>query len=109
TLRLDSRGVGKSTGTYDDSTIQDLAGDVAAAVQFLRGRQEILPWRIGLVGVSEGGMIAPLAASQARRVSFLVLIGAHGIPLDEMYLNHHKEADLILARSEAGVARMREF
>jgi len=109
TLRLDSRGVGGSTGSYDDSTLGDLAADVGAAVQFLRGRQEINPWRIGLLGMSEGAMVAPLAAVGSRRVSFVVLIGAPGIPFDEMFLNHYKEMNSLIARNEPALARKHEF
>src|SRR5262249_59967373 len=58
-LRLDDRGVGGSTGTTITSTSDDFAGDVLAGLDFLKTRGEIDPARLGLIGHSEGGIIAP--------------------------------------------------
>src|SRR5512137_282753 len=59
-LRYDDRGVGKSTGNLATATSEDLAGDAWAAWQMLSARPEIDPKRIGLLGHSEGGLIAPM-------------------------------------------------
>lgn len=81
-LRFDDRGHGRSTGDHSSATSADFATDAAAAVDYLRTRGEIDQRAIGLVGHSEGGMIAPLAAAGNPAISFLVLLAgpATGIP-----------------------------
>ncbi|MHC4537756.1 MAG: alpha/beta hydrolase family protein, partial [Planctomycetota bacterium] len=63
-LRYDDRGVGGSTNSETEATSADLAGDVTAAVTFLLDHPDIDPNRIGLIGHSEGGMIAPMVATE---------------------------------------------
>lgn len=79
-LRVDDRGVGGSTGASPTLTAEDLAGDALAGVGFLKGRPGIDPRRIGLLGHSEGGMVAPIAASRSREVGFAILLAAPGVP-----------------------------
>jgi pimeloyl-ACP methyl ester carboxylesterase len=79
-LRVDDRGVGGSTGSGTSSTTEDFAGDALAGVAFLKGRKEIDPAKIGLIGHSEGGLIAPLAASRSGDVAFIVLMAGTGLP-----------------------------
>jgi uncharacterized protein len=71
-LSWDKPGVGKSTGDYNTQTFRDRADEALAAVRFLRGRKEVQPDRIGVWGHSQGGMVAPLAASLSDQVSFLI-------------------------------------
>jgi dienelactone hydrolase len=75
-LRVDDRGVGQSGGreTLSVSTSANFADDVRAQVDFLRERKEIDPARIGLIGHSEGGMIAPMVAASDPRVAAIVLL-----------------------------------
>ena len=61
-LRCDDRGVGSSTGDFSKATDKDFAGDVLEQIAYLRTRKEMDPKRIGLVGHSEGGIIAPMVA-----------------------------------------------
>jgi pimeloyl-ACP methyl ester carboxylesterase len=79
-LRVDDRGVGGSTGSGANSTTDDFAGDALAGVAFLKGRPELDPAKIGLIGHSEGGLIAPLAASRSSDVAFIVLMAGTGLP-----------------------------
>jgi pimeloyl-ACP methyl ester carboxylesterase len=82
-LRVDDRGVGGSTGTVSGSTTSDFAGDVLAGVAFLKqhaNHAHIAADRIGLIGHSEGGVIAPLAASRSKDVAFIVLMAGTGVP-----------------------------
>jgi pimeloyl-ACP methyl ester carboxylesterase len=72
-LVYDKRGVGDSTGDLDAATFDDLAGDAAAAVELLRRRGDIDRRRIGMYGSSQGGWLAPLAASRLQGVAFLIL------------------------------------
>jgi pimeloyl-ACP methyl ester carboxylesterase len=83
-LRVDDRGVGGSTGKTSEATSADFAADVLAGVAFLKGRKEIDPSRIGLVGHSEGGIIAPLVAGRSRDVAFIVLLAGTGLPGEEV-------------------------
>lgn len=74
-LRTDDRGVGGTTGSDDDATYDDLVADALAMTDFLRERPEIAADRIGLLGHSQGGYLAPLAASRApEKVAFTVLM-----------------------------------
>lgn len=79
TLIYDKRGVGASTGNWRAGTFADLAEDALAAVRLLAQRDEIDARRIGLWGCSEGGWVAPLAASQSPDVRFLVAVSAPGM------------------------------
>ena len=79
-LRYDDPGVGGSTGDVSQETIHDRSGNVLAAVGLLLRHAEIDPDRIGLIGHSEGGVVAPLAATRSDDVSFLVLLAGTGVP-----------------------------
>ncbi len=81
-LRFDDRGAGGSTGNVMLATIQDRAEDVMAAVELLRARDDINPNMIGLIGHSEGGIIAPMAASQRDGIAFAVLLAAPAVTGD---------------------------
>ena len=77
-LRLDNRGVGGSTGSHDSATTAQRAGDVRAAVALLRARPDVDPARVGLVGISEGGLIAPMLAADDTTLAGIVLMAAPG-------------------------------
>lgn len=83
-LRCDDRGVGKSVGKFARATSEDFADDVLAGVEYLKSRPDINPKQIGLIGHSEGGLIAPLAASQSKDVAFIVMLAGPGVPGDEI-------------------------
>ena len=68
-LRVDDRGVGGSTGVLIEAGIEEQADDVLAGVAYLKGRKDVRTDRIGLIGHSEGGYVAPLAASRSKDVS----------------------------------------
>lgn len=91
-LRLDDRGVGKSEKGKDGATSTDFAGDIASAVDFLNQQKFT---NIGLLGHSEGGMIAPMVALQNKNVKFQILLAAPGIPIKElMLIQNEKMASL---------------
>ena len=86
-LRYDKRGIGKSSGSADKASMLDLATDTQAAVAYLKSRKEIDPARIGLVGHSEGAMIAPYLASQYRDIPWIVLLAAPVTKGEDTLLN----------------------
>ena len=102
-LRVDDRGVGRSTGNLATATTTDFAGDVAAAIQFLKGRKEIDARHIGLIGHSEGGAIAPIVASQSADVAFIVLLAGPGLPGEDIL---YAQAALIAKASGASAAEI---
>ena len=71
-LRMDDRGFGGSTGDFSTSTTGDFATDAVAAVDYLKNRKEIDVSQIGLIGHSEGGATAVIAASQSTSVKFII-------------------------------------
>lgn len=73
-LRYDDRGVGESTGDYGAATSADFAADAAAAAEYLAARPDLRADAVGLIGLSEGGLTAPMASLQSSRVAFLVLL-----------------------------------
>jgi uncharacterized protein len=77
-LRMDDRGIGGSASGSPKATSENYAEDALAGVAFLKGRKEIDPRRIGLIGHSEGGMIAPLAAVKSKDVAFIVMMAGIG-------------------------------
>ena len=86
-LRYDKRGVGKSTGNPDTATTMDLAADAHAALAFLKLRKEIDGSRIGLIGHSEGAIIAPYLAGHSKEVKWLVLLAAPATTGERTLLN----------------------
>jgi len=83
-LRVDDRGVAKSTGNFAASTTKDFASDAVAGVEYLKTRKDIDPSRIGLIGHSEGGVIAPMIAADSTDVAFIVMMAGTGLPGDEL-------------------------
>jgi hypothetical protein len=73
-LRYDKRGIGASTGVLDSATTLDLASDTQAALAYLQTRKDIDQKKIGLIGHSEGAMIAPYVANRSQDVAWVVLL-----------------------------------
>lgn len=88
-LRFDDRGVGESGGS-PSATSADFANDVRAAVDFLKKRDDINPKQIGLIGHSEGGIIAPMVAAGSNDIAFIVALAGTGIPGDSLLLLQQK-------------------
>jgi pimeloyl-ACP methyl ester carboxylesterase len=89
-LRFDKRGIGKSTGNFANASIEDFTSDTEAALGYLKSRKEINAKRIGLIGHSEGGIIASVVAENSGGVAWIVLLAAPGL----------KGEDLLLLQSE---------
>lgn len=93
-LRVDDRTMGGSTGDVTHATSADFATDVEAGVAFLKTRPEIDPRKIGLIGHSEGGMIAPMVTVQDPSVAWIVLMAGPGTPGEQLLI---KQGRLIRA------------
>jgi alpha/beta superfamily hydrolase len=90
TLRADDRDVAKSGGDFSIATEQDFAADARALRAFLKDRPQINQSQVGYLGHSEGGIIAPMAASGADDIAFLVLIAGPAKPLGAVIVDQIK-------------------
>jgi pimeloyl-ACP methyl ester carboxylesterase len=107
-LRYDDRGVGGSTGTVSDATSADFAGDVVAAIELLRARDDIDGDHIGLIGHSEGGIVAPLVARQTD-VAFMVLLAGTAVPGAAVILEQGAAIARAGGTAEDEIARWTDF
>jgi pimeloyl-ACP methyl ester carboxylesterase len=83
-LRYDDRGTAESTGDFNKATSLDFSNDAEAAFLFLQQQKKIIPSKVGIIGHSEGGMIAPMVAARNPEVGFVVLLAGPGIPIDQL-------------------------
>jgi pimeloyl-ACP methyl ester carboxylesterase len=91
-LRYDKRGVGQSGGRPEAATLSDYAEDVRAAVKLLADRKDVDPKRIAVLGHSEGGLVALIAATRDKRISSLGLLATPGTPYADVALAQQKRA-----------------
>jgi fermentation-respiration switch protein FrsA (DUF1100 family) len=105
-LRFDDRGVGKSTGNHAAATSADFATDVKAAIAYLKTRAEVAD--IGLIGHSEGGLIAPLVASTSNEVKFIVMLAGPGLRGDRIMLLQQQLIGKAEGESKEALARRKE-
>jgi len=84
-LRYDKRGVGGSTGDYDTATTAEFMSDADAAVTWLETQPQVDPHHIGVLGHSEGGIIAPAVAAKDKSIAFVVMIAGPGIRGDKLF------------------------
>jgi uncharacterized protein len=83
-LRVDDRQIGKSTGDLIKATSMDFAGDVEVSLHELQKRNDINQKKIGLIGHSEGGLIAPMVASENPGIDFIILLAGPGLKGTEL-------------------------
>ncbi|HED52682.1 MAG TPA: alpha/beta hydrolase [Phycisphaerales bacterium] len=106
-LRCDDRGFGESTGDFAESTTLDFADDVRACISYLKGRDEI--GRIGLIGHSEGAMIAPMVAAGNEDVGFVVLLAGPGVTGKEILVRQTHDITAQAGMDEASLEAQREL
>ena len=85
-LRYDDRGFGESTGSYATGTLRDFASDAMAVLHWLRAQPGVDTSKIGVVGHSEGGLLAPLMANETGAPDFLILLAGPGTTGQEIVL-----------------------
>ena len=90
-LRYDDRGVAKSQGSQLNSTSADFATDAEAAINFLKNRSKINPKAIGLLGHSEGGLIAPILAASNNEIAFIVSLAGPGVTGQQIIIRQSQD------------------
>lgn len=103
-LRMDKRGIGQSGGNARTATTEDYVTDVKADLAYLRRQPEVKANQIGLIGHSEGGLIAPMVASQ-EPVAFVVLMAGPGESGEDVIVDQVKAMDAARGLSAAQVER----
>jgi pimeloyl-ACP methyl ester carboxylesterase len=99
-LRSDKRGIGESTGKYAEATSADFADDALAGVEYLKARKEVDPGKIGLVGHSEGGVVAPMVASRSKDVAYIVLMAGPGVTGEEILYRQGQDVLKSMGRTD---------
>ncbi|MBE9466247.1 alpha/beta hydrolase family protein [Dyadobacter subterraneus] len=89
-LRYDDRGTAQSTGDFALGTTKDFASDVESAIAYLKTRKEINNKKIGLIGHSEGGLIAPMVAVDSKDVAFIVLLAGPGLTGEDILIKQSR-------------------
>ncbi len=107
-LRYDDRGVGKSKGSFSQANVSDFTTDALAAVEFLKSRPEVDRKYIGLIGHSEGGVIAPKAAAQNEGIAFIVLMAGVGVPMEELLARQVEDLLRVAGGDEETIAKQVE-
>ncbi len=98
-LRTDDRGTAKSGGVFATATTADFATDTEAAIAYLKTRPEVDTHKIGLIGHSEGGVIAPMVAARNQDVAFIVMMAGSGVPGDQIIV-----AQVVAGNEAAGMS-----
>lgn len=108
-LRVDDRGVGKSTGEVDKSSSADFAKDVITSLEYLKNRKEIDPNKIGLIGHSEGGLIASVVGAERKDINFIILLAGPGIKGADLLAEQNEQIFLTSGLSKEGTAAYMSF
>ena len=108
-LRVDDRGVGESTGYFSQATSEDFASDVLAGVEYLKTCKEIDPKKIGLIGHSEGGIIAPMVAVKSPDVAFIILMAGTGLTGEEILYLQGALISRAMGISEEDIIKKSQF
>lgn len=106
-LRYDDRGYGQSTGSFDKGTSLDFSYDVESAVEYLKTRKEIRKNKIGLMGHSDGAMVAPMVAARSGDINFMVLLAGPGVPGPELLLTRQELLERKMGIPEMQISKSR--
>lgn len=107
-LRYDDRGVGKSQGTQLNATSADFATDAEAAFDFLKNNPKLNTKEIGLLGHSEGGLIAPLVASTNPAIAFIVSLAGPGVTGQQIIIRQSQDISKLSGLSEEQIRKSTE-
>jgi pimeloyl-ACP methyl ester carboxylesterase len=104
-LRADDRGTANSTGDFKSATTADFATDTEAGIAYLKTRAEVDSHKIGLIGHSEGGVIAPMIAARNKDVAFIVMMAGTGVPGDEVIAAQREAIEIANGKSPEEAAK----
>lgn len=104
-LRVDDRGTGESEGNYNETGLNGFINDTKSAFEFLKTRKEINHSKIGLIGHSLGGIIAPIIASENTDISFIVTLAGSGIRGDKLMLLQKEKIERKMGVPEVGITQ----
>lgn len=107
-LRYDDRGCFESQGDFAKATTKDFADDALAAIKFLQKLPDINPSKIGIIGHSEGGVVAPMVAAQDSSVAFIVLMAGMGVEGKELLKKQSKEINLKKQANNPNITKLIE-
>lgn len=88
-IRYDDRGFGKSTGDFASATTYDFSLDAESVVEFINNDERLKGKKIGIIGHSEGGMIAPMIAARNNNVDFIVMLAGPAVPISELMVKQN--------------------
>jgi pimeloyl-ACP methyl ester carboxylesterase len=108
-LRYDKRGIGKSSGDYANATTEDFANDCESALAYLKNRKELDPKKIGLIGHSEGGIIAPMVAARSKDIAWIVLLAGPGVKGEDLLLLQSESILKVSGANDAQIASTLDF
>ncbi|MBU2525398.1 MAG: alpha/beta hydrolase [Bacteroidetes bacterium] len=108
-LRYDERGVENSEGDFGKATSFDFSQDAESALNFLKSIPEIDPKKIGYLGHSEGGIIAPMIANRNKDVNFLILLAGPTLPGDDILFLQQRKINKILGVTDSEIERTVNF
>jgi uncharacterized protein len=108
-LRADDRGTGESRGDLKNATSAHFADDAETSLNFLLRRNDVDKKRVGLIGHSEGGLIAPMVAARRKEISFIVLLAAPGSPITDLMADQNEAILLSSGFKNEEAASYREF
>lgn len=107
-LRYDDRGTASSKGNYSTATSADFATDAMSAINYLKSRPEINSQKIGIIGHSEGGIIAPMLAANYNEIAFIVLMAGTGVQGNELLLMQQEAIGKVSGLTDDELKMMRE-
>ena len=107
-LRYDDRGVASSQGNYSEATSVDLATDAEAAFYYLKNNPKISQKEIGLMGHSEGGLIAPIVAATNQGIGFIVSLAGPGVTGQQIIIRQSQEIGRLSGESEVQIKEATE-
>ena len=108
-LRYDDRGVGESTGAFSTATTQDFATDAEAAIAYLLTRDDVDPGRIGLLGHSEGGLVAAMLGARNDDLDFIISLAGPGVIGREVLILQNQRIFEAMGASEEEIAAQLDF
>lgn len=105
TFRYDDRGVGGSTGNFEEATTQDFTEDALAVLNEISKHQVVDAEKIGIVGHSEGGLVCALAAAESKAVKYVIMLAGPGVPGVEVLKRQIGDISLANGESEEDIQK----